>query len=273
MKPGVPIDGAARTAEIPLEASEIPLEASEIPLEASEIPFEASDIQFEASVISIETAEIPTAAATPASGILALAAAAAPTRPSAWTRKGIPERIDPEYKRHGTSGIIASRNAAAGEILLPLIQPTKTEADFARHIRGVIMMNPEDKYIIISDNLNTHKSETLVKLIAEDEKIDSKLLGAEEKYGILKSMASRAEFLGDGSHRVVFKYTPRHCSWLNQIECWFSILGRQLLNRRASFASVGDLEGKIRAFVDFYNSNMKKPFKWNFTGNILRYSL
>jgi putative transposase len=135
------------------------------------------------------------------------------------------------------------------------------------------MMNPEDKYIIISDNLNTHKSETLVKLIAEDEKIDSKLLGAEEKYGILKSMASRAEFLGDDSHRVVFKYTPRHCSRLNQIECLSGILGRQLLNRRASFASAGDLEGEIRAFADFCNSNMKKPFKWILLETYLRYSL
>jgi hypothetical protein len=105
MKPGVPIDGAARTAEIPFEASDIQLEAS--------------DITFETAVISIETAEIPTAAATPASGIPALAAAAAPTRPSAWPRNGIPERIDPECKRHGASGAVASRNAAAGEILPP----------------------------------------------------------------------------------------------------------------------------------------------------------
>ncbi|MDR1541186.1 MAG: transposase [Clostridiales bacterium] len=91
-------------------------------------------------------------------------------------------------------------------------------------MKGAAAVNPEDKYIIISDNYNAHKSETLAELIAEDEKIDSKLLGAEEKCGFLKSMASRAEFSGGDSHRAVFKCTPRHCSRLNQIECWSGIL-------------------------------------------------
>jgi hypothetical protein len=136
MKPGVPVDGAARTAEIPFEASKNQFEASEIQFEASEIQFEASDITFEASDITIETAEIPTAAATPSSGIPALAAAAAPARPSAWPRKGIPERIDPECKRHGTSGAAASRNAAAGEILLPPLPAGKDGSRFCEAYKG-----------------------------------------------------------------------------------------------------------------------------------------
>ncbi|MDR1537279.1 MAG: hypothetical protein LBU32_04655 [Clostridiales bacterium] len=144
---------------ITVEASEISVETAEITVDAAEIPFEAP--------------EIPTVAATPAAEIPALAAAAAPVRPSAWQRKGIQERIDPECKRHGTSGTAASRNAAAGEILLPPFQPKRTEVDFARRKKGAAAVNPGDKYIIISGNLNAHKSETLAEPVADDEKIDA----------------------------------------------------------------------------------------------------
>ena len=118
--------------------------------------------------------------------------------------------------------------------------------------------------------MNTHKSETLVKLVAKMNAIPEEELGKKERKGILKSMATRAEFLSDPSHNVVFVYTPKHCSWLNQIECWFGILTRRLLNKRASFISVKDLENRIKQFIDFYNEHMRKPFKWNYTGKLLR---
>jgi hypothetical protein len=192
------------------------------------------------------------------------------SNPKLAMEPGHPERVDPEYIRHGTTGIIASRNVATGEIVMPLIQPTRTEPDFLAHIESVISVNPGDKHIFLTDNLNTHMSESLVKLVAGIENIDASTLGVKDKSGILKNMDTRAEFLSDDTHQIVFKYTPKHCSWLNQIECWFSIITRRLLNRRANFLSVEDLENKIKSFIEYYNQFLKKSFKWNFKGKLLR---
>ena len=163
------------------------------------------------------------------------------------------ERIDPEYIRHGTTGIIASRSVATGEIVNPVMQPTRKEPDFVFHIAGVFNLNPTCNHLFITDNLNTHMSESLVKFVAGVEGIDESELGIKGRYGILKNMESRAAFLMDRTHQIAFQYTPKHCSWLNQIECWFSILTRRLLNRRSSFKSINQLEQKIRDFIDFYN--------------------
>jgi transposase len=189
--------------------------------------------------------------------------------PRITMKEGQVERVDPEYIRHGTSGIIASRNVASGEIVAPLVQPTRTEEDYARHIKDVFELNPEDKHIFLNDNLNTHKSEALVRLVAEIEGIPVSELGVKGRSGILKSLESRELFLCDAKHKVQFVYTPKHCSWLNQIECWFGIITRRLLNRRASFLSVADLEQKINSFIEYYNEYLKKPFQWNYNGKLL----
>jgi len=190
--------------------------------------------------------------------------------PKQTMEPGRPERLDPEYIRHGTSGIIASRNVVTGEIVKPMIQPTRTEKDFLAHIESVVSLNPFKKHIFIMDNLNTHMSESLVRMAARIDHIDETRLGIKGKSGILKNMQSRAEFLTDSSHRIEFMYTPKHCSWLNQIECWFSIITRSLLNKRATFTSVSCLEEKIKSFIDYYNQYMKKPFQWNYKGKLLR---
>lgn len=190
--------------------------------------------------------------------------------PKQTMQPGRPERVDPEYIRNGTTGIIASRNVATGEIIAPLVQPTRKEEDFLAHIESVISLHPVDKHIFVTDNLNTHMSESLVKLVARFDNIDETTLGIKGKSGILKNMETRAEFLMDNSHQISFVYTPKHCSWLNQIECWFSIITRRLLNKRASFKSIEELELKIKGFIDYYNQFLKKPFQWNFKGKLLR---
>lgn len=190
--------------------------------------------------------------------------------PKQLMRPGQAERVDPEYKRHGTTGLIASINVATGEIVAPLVQPTRKEDDYLKHIEKVISIHPTGKHYFVNDNLNTHISESLVKMVAKIEGIDEALLGIKGKTGILKNMGSRAEFLMDDSHKIVFVYSPKHCSWLNQIECWFSILTRRLLNRRSSFTSIGNLEQKLRDFIDYYNQFLKKAFQWNFDGKLLK---
>jgi putative transposase len=124
--------------------------------------------------------------------------------------------------------------------------------------------NPEDGWIFIVAQLNTHKSESLVKLVASSCGITTNL-GVKGKEGILKSMPSREAFLSDESHRIRFVYVPKHTSWLNQIECWFSILVRRLL-KRSSFCSTEDLSQKILNFIDYFNQHFGKPFVWKFEG-------
>jgi len=94
-------------------------------------------------------------------------------------------------------------------------------------------------------------------------------LGEKEKRGVVKSMKTRAEFLSAPSHRIRFLYTPKHTSWLNHIELWFSIVVRRLL-KRGNFTSIEDLRERLVAFINYFNRTMAKPFKWTYTGRPLK---
>jgi transposase len=67
----------------------------------------------------------------------------------------------------------------------------------------------------------------------------------------------------EGTRPIVLHYTPKHASWMNQIEMWLSILVRKLL-KRASFTSVADLQARILACIAYFNATMAKPFKWTY---------
>ena len=187
-----------------------------------------------------------------------------PTRPMV---PGLVERPEYAYIRHGTQTLIGNFEVATGQLLTPSLGPTRTEEDFAAHIKQTIATAPDAGWIFIVDRLNIHQSESLVRLVASHCGIADDV-GVKGLSGVLQSMATRAAFLQDPQHRIRFVYTPKHTSWLNQIELWFSILVRRLL-RRASFSSVVELRERILDFIDYFNRTMAKPFKWTYAGRPL----
>lgn len=196
-------------------------------------------------------------------GIQALERAA----PTKLCQPGQIERREFEYIRHGTQTLIANLDVATGQVICPSIGPTRTEQDFVEHIARTVATDPTAQWTFVLDQLNTHQSESLVRFVAEACCLPLDL-GHKGETGILASMPTRAAFLADPSHRMRFVYTPKHSSWLNQIEIWFSILMRRLL-KRASFLSTDDLRQRLLDFIAFFNQTAK-PFKWTYKGRPLQ---
>jgi putative transposase len=188
--------------------------------------------------------------------------------PAKPTMAGKPRLVEYEYIRHGTLSFIVSFNVSHGGVILATSGPTRKEEDYVAHITLLVHSHPEIKrWHIVADNLNTHCSESLVRFVTAESDLDIDL-GKKGVSGILKSMKSRADFLSNPDHRIVFYYTPKHASWMNQVEIWFSILARKLL-RKGNFTSKEDLRNKVMRFIDYYNETMAKPFKWTYSGKAL----
>lgn len=172
-------------------------------------------------------------------------------------------KMEFECIRHGTTSLIGFFDVATGRMEKLYLNPTRTEDDFVEVVKALVGTDPQASWTFICDGLNTHKLEALVRFVAEA-CAPGVELGRKGKTGVLKSMESRADFLHDASHRIRFVYTPKHSSWMNQIEIWFGIINRKLLKRK-SYLSIEELEASILCFIEQYNLTAH-PFKWTYAG-------
>ncbi len=179
--------------------------------------------------------------------------------------RGGHRRREFEYKRNGTTCLIAAFDIGTGKISHALLTPTRKEDDFAQFVKETLQKYPNgDEIILMTDQLNTHLSESLVRLIAD--KISFKdELGIKEKEGILKNQETRRVFLEDEKHRIRILYTPKHCSWLNPIENWFAKLNRQTLTH-CNFEYFYILNKTIFDYIEYYNICLFKPLNFHFKG-------
>lgn len=185
-------------------------------------------------------------------------------------RSNSPEKIEHEYVRHGTQCLIGNLEVATGKMIAPMVSDTRKEEDFLANIENLVSTDPNGEWIFVMDQLNTHKSESLVFWIASEIKFGEDLgKSGYHGNGILKSMNTRQKFLEDKTHRIRIQFTPKHCSWMNQIEIWFSGLSKRYL-KRANFSSTSELKQGILDHIDYFNNYLAKPFKWTYAGKVLQ---
>ncbi len=179
-------------------------------------------------------------------------------------QEGKVERGEYNYIRHGTQCLTANMDVATGNIISPTIAKTRTQKDYVEHMQTLFDSDPNAKgWIIMEDNLNTHMSEGIVREVAK-RLGDTQALGIKGKSGILQNKKTRKAYLSDTTHAIRFVFTPKHCSWLNPIECWFSSFSRRVI-RRGNFTSIQDLKEKIEKYIIYYTNTLAKPYHWSIT--------
>jgi transposase len=150
------------------------------------------------------------------------------TQPILPMRPGIPERQTHDYARHGVTCLFAALNTATGQVT-DACYPRHRHQEFLKFLKKVAAAYPGQALHVVCDNYATHKHSEIRAWLATNP-------------------------------RVTLHFTPTGCSWLNLVECFFSIITRQAI-RRGSFTSVKDLVSAIGAFIDHWNDH-PRPFAW-----------
>jgi len=164
--------------------------------------------------------------------------AKAPTKPDAPPAPGKPARREHEYTRNGTQCLFACLNVQEGDVI-GMPSKTRNRFDLIRFLDRCdeeIPVVEGQRIVAISDNLSTRGTEEVQQWLTDHP-------------------------------RWSFQFTPKHASWLNQVEIFFSILYRRLL-KHGIFTTEGDLAEQMLAFIETYNQKAK-PFKWTYTGKVL----
>jgi len=186
--------------------------------------------------------------------------------PTKLPRPGQIAKVECQYTRHGTLSLTGTWEVVQGQMIQTTIAETRNSEDFAMHVKRTVATDPSANWIIVIDNLNTHYGEPVVRAVAELLGIDQDTLGDKKKRkGILGSTTSRREFLTDKSHSIRFVFTPKHSSWLNQIEVIFGVIAKRVM-RPGNFTSKADLKEKLISFVKYFNQTFAKPLNWTYTG-------
>lgn len=152
-------------------------------------------------------------------------------------RAAKPARLEFEYERRGTRNVFAAFNIKTGHVVA-WVTPDRTIPFVLSFLDHLAHFYRRGRLVIITDNISTRTGEDAAAWLR--------------------------------SHpRVEFVFTPRHGSWLNQVEIWFGILTRSTL-RHESFDSVKSLERAILAFTKYWNEVVGHPFAWTYTGKVLK---
>jgi len=181
-----------------------------------------------------------------------------PTQP---VQVGKPEKREHESMRHGVRALLASFVVPTGHLGWNLGQ-TRTSTDWAAHLAHVVHQLPAmQRYDWIVDNLHTHWSREVCRLVAP-------WCAIPFTPKALHHGAQRRAFLCDPTPMPVFHFTPKHGSWLHQVEWWLSVLARRFL-QRGDFCSADDFAARLCDYLEVYNTHHAHPYRWTSTGQPL----